>query len=159
MDDAYAAIVVATILQRGDSINSVGDYLWDLTKKARKAVLAGAGGIDWCAEEGEDACLIEIAQAAFMKTYTVFYAWQSDTDQKYNRNLIPTALDIAAKAISDDPSIDAHVEIDSDTQGVAGEPHVSETLLAKIEESDFFAPDLTFVGRAEGGSDFRIPTS
>jgi hypothetical protein len=58
---------------------------------------------------------------------------------------------MAAEAISADPSVAAQVIIDSDTQGVAGEPHVTEELLRKISESEFFAPDLTFVGRTDGG--------
>ena len=86
-----------------------------------------------------------------MKKYSVFYAWQSDTEQNYNRRLIGKALDMAAEAISTDPSVAAQVIIDSDTQGVAGEPHVTEELLWKISESEFFAPDLTFVGRTDGG--------
>ena len=86
-----------------------------------------------------------------MKTYTVFYAWQSDTEQNYNRHLIRKALDIAAEAISADPSAEAQVVIDSDTQGVAGEPHVTEELLRKITKAEFFVPDLTFVGKAENG--------
>jgi hypothetical protein len=92
-----------------------------------------------------------------MKMYTVFYAWQSDTDEKYNRNLIRIALDIAAKAISDDPSVAAQVAIDSDTQGVAGQPHVTDTLLEKIAGCDFFAPDLTFVGRSDAGKRLSNP--
>ena len=86
-----------------------------------------------------------------MKIYKVFYAWQSDTPEKYNRHLIRKALDISAEAISEDPSVNARIEIDSDTQGVAGQPHVTEELLRKISEADFFAPDLTFVGKSNGG--------
>ena len=86
-----------------------------------------------------------------MKKYTVFYAWQSDTEQNYNRHLIRKALDMAAEAISADPSVAAQVIIDSDTQGVAGEPHVTQELLRKISEAEFFAPDLTFVGRTDRG--------
>ena len=36
MGEAYAAIVVAAILQRGEAINSAGGYLRDLTEKARE---------------------------------------------------------------------------------------------------------------------------
>ena len=86
-----------------------------------------------------------------MKKYTVFYAWQSDTEQNYDRHPIRNALDMAAEAISGDPSVAAQVIIDSDTQGVAGEPHVTQELLRKISEAEFFAPHLTFVGRTDGG--------
>jgi hypothetical protein len=58
---------------------------------------------------------------------------------------------MAAVDISTDPRVGANFILDSDTQGVAGEPHVTEELLRKISESEFFAPDLTFVGRTDGG--------
>ena len=51
-----------------------------------------------------------------MKKYTVFYAWQSDTEQNYDRHPIRNALDMAAEAISGDPSVAAQVIIDSDTR-------------------------------------------
>lgn len=34
-----------------------------------------------------------------MKKYTVFYTWQSDTEENCNRHLIRKALDIAVQAI------------------------------------------------------------
>jgi len=48
-----------------------------------------------------------------MKKYTVFYAWQSDTEQNYDRHPIRNALDMAAEAISGDPSVAAQVIIGS----------------------------------------------
>ena len=82
-----------------------------------------------------------------MRKITVFYAWQSDTSPRFNRHLIRIALEMAAKSISADPKANVQVHIDSDTQGVPGQPPVTETILAKIRNCDIFAPDFTFVGK------------
>jgi hypothetical protein len=84
-----------------------------------------------------------------MRKITVFYAWQSDTPQRFNRYLIRTALEVAAKRIIQDPAFDAQVRIDADTEGVPGQPPVTETILTKIAACDIFAPDLSFVARTE----------
>jgi hypothetical protein len=81
------------------------------------------------------------------KKITVFYAWQSDTAPRFNRYLIGIALEVAARNISADPKANVDVHIDSDTQGVPGQPPVTETILAKIRNCDIFAPDFTFVGK------------
>lgn len=86
-----------------------------------------------------------------MRTITVFYAWQSDTPERFNRHLIRIALDEAAKRISQDAAMAVQVLIDSDTEGVPGQPPVTDTILKKIEGCDVFAPDVTFVATTEGG--------
>ncbi len=85
-----------------------------------------------------------------MKKITVFYAWEYDRPQRFNRHLIRIALEAAAKRISGS-AIDAEVHIDSDTQGVPGQPPVTDTILKKIAACDIFAPDLTFVASTEYG--------
>jgi hypothetical protein len=91
-----------------------------------------------------------------MRKITVFYAWQSDTPQRFNRYLIRIALEIAARRITEDAAFDAQVRIDADTEGVPGQPPVTETILRKITECDIFAPDLTFVART-ASDDKLIP--
>jgi hypothetical protein len=86
-----------------------------------------------------------------MRTITVFYAWQSDTPERFNRHLIRVALDEAAKRISQDAAVAVQVRIDSDTEGVPGQPPVTDTILKKIEGCDVFAPDVTFVATTKGG--------
>ena len=86
-----------------------------------------------------------------MTKITVFYAWQSDTPQRFNRYLIRMALELAARRISEDTALNVELRIDSDTQGVPGQPPVTETILKKIEACDIFAPDLTFVAQTDGG--------
>ena len=86
-----------------------------------------------------------------MKEFVVFYAWQSDTAQQFNRHLIRLALNLAAKSISDNSAVNACVRIDADTEGVLGHVPVTETILKKIAACDAFVPDLTFVARTGAG--------
>jgi hypothetical protein len=86
-----------------------------------------------------------------MKEFVVFYAWQSDTAQRFNRHLIRMALNLAAKNISDVSAMGTRVRIDADTEGVLGHVPVTETILKKIAACDAFVPDLTFVARTNAG--------
>jgi hypothetical protein len=86
-----------------------------------------------------------------MKTFVVFYAWQSDRLQRLNRHLIRIALNLAAKDVSDDPAAAVKVRIESDTENVLGHVPVTDTILRKIAACDAFVPDLTFVAKTEAG--------
>jgi hypothetical protein len=86
-----------------------------------------------------------------MRKIIAFYAWQSDTPQKFNRELIEIALKPAAKHLTEDSSLVVEVTIDSDTQGVLGTPPITDTILKKIENCDVFVPDVTFVARTADG--------
>lgn len=87
---------------------------------------------------------------------TVFFSWQADTPNSVGRNFVRKALKDACARIADDATVDeAHrdLEVDSDTQGVAGQPPIVETILKKIEASRVFVADMTFVAqRPDGGS-------
>ena len=83
------------------------------------------------------------------KKIMVFYAWQSDTPPRFNRYLIRTALEMAARQINDEANSSIQIEIDSDTQDVPGQPPVTDTILRKITNCDIFAPDFTFVGKTK----------
>lgn len=87
---------------------------------------------------------------------TVFFSWQADTPNNLGRNFVRKALEDACARIASDTSIDeAHrdLEVDSDTQGIAGQPPIVETILKKIEASRVFVADMTFVARRpDGGS-------
>ncbi len=78
----------------------------------------------------------------------VFYAWQSDTPARANRNLIRDAAEAACERITSDVSYDWEVTLDSDTRGVAGMCDIPNTILEKIEQCDIFLADLTFVGES-----------
>ena len=86
-----------------------------------------------------------------MREFVVFYAWQSDRPERFNRYLIRFALNLAAKNISADPTVGIRVRIDADIEGVHGHCPVTETILKKIAVCDAFVPDLTFVASIEAG--------
>lgn len=85
--------------------------------------------------------------------FKVFYAWQNDRPNNLCRGLIRHALDQAKDQLNDELEIEdavREVEIDQDTQGVAGSPSIAETILEKIRNCDAFVPDLTFIPTGEG---------
>lgn len=58
------------------------------------------------------------------------------------------------RGIASAPNIDEalrDLEVDSDTQGVAGQPPIVETILKKIDASAVFVADMTFVGKRLDG--------
>ena len=90
-----------------------------------------------------------------MKDFTVFYAWQSDSEEKVNRFFIRDALKTALERIKKDASIDDSPRIDHDTKNVAGIPEIANTLLNKIDTCSVFVADVTIVGRTTTGKDIE----
>jgi hypothetical protein len=91
-----------------------------------------------------------------VKRLTVFYSWQSDSPPDINRYFIEEALQEALKRLHSDATLenalrDVTVELDKDTQGVAGSPPIAETILRKIEDCAVFVADLSFVGESKNG--------
>ena len=86
-------------------------------------------------------------------TFTVFYAWQSDTAARDNRNFIESALEKALKQIAKTGTIDASPRLDRDTKDVPGIPDIANTILAKIRTASAFVADLTFIGTANCAAD------
>src|SRR5262245_34273986 len=86
-----------------------------------------------------------------MRKITAFYAWQDDTERRFNRHLIRIAIKMAAEKINADPSLGVEIRIDADTEGVPGWAPVTPTILEKIDHCDIFVPDVTFVCRTEAG--------
>jgi len=86
----------------------------------------------------------------------VFYSWQSDISSKLNRNFIEDALKKAIKKIGKDLQVqnalrDENLLLDKDTKDSPGIPPIADTILKKISGCAIFVPDLTFVGKTEGG--------
>jgi hypothetical protein len=80
---------------------------------------------------------------------TVFFSWQSDTPNRAGRSFLREALEEACKSLSSDATIDEvirDVKVDSDTQGVAGQPPIAETIFKKIDGAGIFIADMTFTG-------------
>lgn len=78
------------------------------------------------------------------KTITIFYSWQSDRPEACCKRFIRIAAEEASAAVA--TRLGIKIIVDSDTEGVAGTPPISETILRKIESCDLFLADMTFVG-------------
>jgi hypothetical protein len=101
-----------------------------------------------------DGFLAHICRMA--KRSTVFYSWQSDSPSNLNRSFIERALQEAMNRLKSDATLenalrDRVVELDKDTQGVAGSPPIAQTILQKIKECAVFVADLSFVGESKNG--------
>jgi hypothetical protein len=80
-------------------------------------------------------------------TYIIFYSWQSDLPNATNHGFIEKALEIAAKSIRDDDSIQIEPVVDRDTVGVPGTPDIAETILDKIERAQIFVCDVSIINQ------------
>ncbi|PKN75412.1 MAG: hypothetical protein CVU49_03890 [Candidatus Cloacimonetes bacterium HGW-Cloacimonetes-2] len=76
------------------------------------------------------------------KTTSVFYSWQSDLDEKYNRYAIGDSLQEAKKRLK---AKSICVDIDQATRGDTGAPDILETILKKINKSDVYVCDVTLI--------------
>lgn len=79
----------------------------------------------------------------------IFYAWQSDVDPNTNKNFIKKAIKSAISEINESLKINdsprPKIKLDHDTKGIPGMPNIAETILNKINTSDIFIADITFI--------------
>jgi hypothetical protein len=82
-------------------------------------------------------------------TKTAFYAWQSDRDEDVCRFLIRDAARLALKKLKADTKITSapSFELDHDTKGVAGHPHIASVIRRKIKQCAVFIADVTHVAK------------
>ncbi len=82
---------------------------------------------------------------------SIFFSWQSDTPTLTGRNFLRKVLEKVCEEISDGTSIDEALRnelvVDSDTQGEAGQPPITETIFKKIDAAAVFVADMTFTGK------------
>jgi len=79
----------------------------------------------------------------------IFYSWQSDIENKFNRNFIKDCLERAIKQLNQELEIEDALRLDHDTKGVEGSPDITSTILNKIEKSDIFIGDITFITKSK----------
>lgn len=83
------------------------------------------------------------------RTTRIFYAWQDDLPQKYNRNAIRKALQIAAAELeaefSDDETEPLKIDVDEATRGIPGSPNIPREILGKIQRADIFVADVSSI--------------
>ncbi len=80
---------------------------------------------------------------------TIFFSWQSDTPFKVGKGFLRDVLDEVCANLANETDVDeAHreVQVDSDTQGVAGQPPIVDTIFKKIDAAGVFIADMTFTG-------------
>ena len=94
-------------------------------------------------------------RAPAVRTFTIFYSWQSDRESQCCKNFIRIAADDAARRVGE--RLGVEVVIDADTEGVSGTPPISETFLKKIAACDLFLADMTFVGATDQGKPLPNP--
>jgi hypothetical protein len=84
-----------------------------------------------------------------MQAFTIFYAWQSDRKEACCKHFIRLAAEAAAKKVAE--RLGVKLSIDADTEGVAGTPAITTTILQKIDDCDIFLADMTFVAKSDEG--------
>lgn len=77
--------------------------------------------------------------------YNVFYSWQSDLENKFNRSFIQDALEKASNKFSKDQAFSVNPIIDRDTYGILGSPSIIESITSKISKSDIFVCDISII--------------
>ena len=79
---------------------------------------------------------------------TIFFSWQSDTPEQIGRKFLREILEEVCKEVASDASINEasrnELKVDSDTQGEAGHPPVTETIFNKIDNAAVVIADVTF---------------
>jgi len=89
--------------------------------------------------------------------YTVFYSWQSDLDNKLNRNFIHDALEKATKAVSKIEEFSLDAVVDRDTSGILGSPSIVDSITGKIAKSDVFVCDISIINSESHGRKMPNP--
>jgi hypothetical protein len=75
----------------------------------------------------------------------LFYSWQSDTIEKYNRNFIEDCLKTAIRRIHTQKNIRYKILFDKDIKGRSGSPDIAHEIFSKISNSHIFIADITII--------------
>src|SRR5262245_27347814 len=81
-----------------------------------------------------------------MSPHNVFYSWQTDSDERFNRYFIEDCLKRAIRDLNRQDVAD--LVIDRDTKNVPGMPDIGQTILEKIAKSAVVVADLTLINVA-----------
>jgi hypothetical protein len=84
----------------------------------------------------------------------IFFSWQADTPNSSGRNFLRQVLEEVCEELSTDSEVDEAIRdllVDSDTQGIAGQPPIAETILKKIDGSAVVVCDMTLTGKRLDG--------
>jgi hypothetical protein len=89
---------------------------------------------------------------------TVFYSWQSDSENSTNRGFIEKALEKAIDGVLQ-AELALDLALDRDTQDIPGAPAVTDTILQKIDRATVFVADVSIINSHERGIEGRRLTS
>jgi hypothetical protein len=81
-----------------------------------------------------------------MALRNVFYSWQTDSDESFNRSFIEDCLKRAIRKLNREDLSD--LVIDRDTKNIPGMPDIGHTILEKIAKSAVVVGDLTLINPA-----------
>lgn len=81
-----------------------------------------------------------------MATRNIFYSWQTDSDESFNRNFIEDCLKRAIRKLNREDL--SELVIDRDTRSIPGMPDIGQTILEKIAKSAVVIADLTLINPA-----------
>lgn len=80
----------------------------------------------------------------------VFYSWQSDLENKYNRSFIEGCIKKALKELNNSEMFDIEFCIDRDTMNESGTPDIASTIFSKIDKSKVFIADVSIINSDYG---------
>jgi len=80
-----------------------------------------------------------------MTQQSIFYSWQSWSDDATNHHFIQECLEQAIKEIRQDDSLHLDPVIDRDTKNKPGAVEIANTVFSKITEADVFVADVSLV--------------
>lgn len=92
-----------------------------------------------------------------MKRLRIFYSWQSDLPNKFNRGFIASVLEKVSKEINKSDQIGIQAIIDRDTKDTSGAPNIVNTIFSKIDECDIFIADISIINLHEENTSRRVP--
>lgn len=79
----------------------------------------------------------------------LFYSWQSDTDNKFNRYFIEDCIKRALKKLSVNVESKIEWNLDRDTKGEFGTINIVESIFRKIDECHIYIGDITLINNSK----------
>jgi|HubBroStandDraft_5_1064220.scaffolds.fasta_scaffold373684_2 hypothetical protein len=86
---------------------------------------------------------LQVGNAVPIEPCTIFYSWQSQLPNATNRGFIERALEISARAVREDATIDVRPEVDQDTANVPGSPNIADVIRQKIDAAEIVICDAS----------------
>lgn len=88
----------------------------------------------------------------------IFYSWQSDLPNKYNRGFIKDCLEKAIKSLDNSIiSADIKFRVDKDTEGTFGAPDIAQTIFEKIDKCHIFIGDISIINSTAKDEFRKVP--